>query len=614
MKNVFKLFGLITLVAIIGFGFAASLTGCGGDDDNGNGNGIMRTVTFDANGGTVEGAATKAVQVEDGEKVVEKMPTDPVYGSKYFWGWFDKKTQPYGNCFTGTIPITANKTVYARWDDTNPPPQRLIVTFNTNGGTFTGNETTWVIEVYPNETVIPPWANIDGGLMLSGWNSEKNGTGTAFDEDTPVTASLTVYAQWKKPEDMPVKDRWGKWVDDTSTATLVYSVADDGVCSITVGGKVDEAAWKVQAIYKYTAKTDTCYEYTFEAWTQSGTRDFQFQYYYDNDEKVYLNTRVTITDTRTTYTIYGQEIPKGGLRQVEFQCADQLGTFYVKILGIKEYTTGKLTITNFSGSHGLIQNSYIEGGAWNLDNGLELSFSGSMRIAEYGIDSIEKQIKGNTITIGVWEVNYDEETFAPFFGNITVAEGNLSLKQINFDERGWIGDHFFTNKVPITFTNGNATINFGTQMEFVWFYDPFSPVSPGSPGSPVSSGGTFTLTGIPSEYNGKYAYLAAGLDHDDFLLGAESINMSRWIYTFPRISNGSVSIPLWRIMEWEWDSIRRYSGNNTVDDVMVYICATSTLSEDASPDLIQAIRFNKVGFSEGNATKSWNSGELVKIE
>jgi len=33
MKNVFKLFGIIALAAIIGFSFAA----CGGDDDNGGG-------------------------------------------------------------------------------------------------------------------------------------------------------------------------------------------------------------------------------------------------------------------------------------------------------------------------------------------------------------------------------------------------------------------------------------------------------------------------------------------------------------------------------------------------------------------------------------------------
>jgi len=269
------------------------------------------------------------------------------------------------------------------------------------------------------------------------------------------------------PEDRPVAERWGKYVDPSSTATLDYSVNNDGVCTITVGGIPEyrsDYRWKAFAGFSYTAKAGTSYEYTFEAWTQSGDRDLNVQYY--GDENIYLYTGVSITNTRTTYTVRGLHLPEGGECLLEFQCADQTGTFYVKIFEIKEFNIGKLTITNFSGSPSLTQNSFIVGDAQNSDYSLKKLSFGSISIVDNTMPFSSIQIMGNTITIPVWEVNNDKNTFAPFLGNITVASGDLCLKQINFNDKWqWIGDNFFYNKVPITFRNGNATINFGAQMK-----------------------------------------------------------------------------------------------------------------------------------------------------
>ncbi|MDR2576100.1 MAG: leucine-rich repeat domain-containing protein [Treponema sp.] len=147
------------------------------------------------------------------------------------------------------------------------------------------------------------------------------------------------------PENKPVKDRWGKWIADDATATLDFSVDNNGVCKITVGGiaqpndNTDEwGRWKANAQYDYTAKAGKSYIYTFEAWTESGTRELGFQYNTDNDNNIYLNESISLTTTRKTYTVYGQPLSKDVINHVEFQCADQLGTFYVKILEIKEYT------------------------------------------------------------------------------------------------------------------------------------------------------------------------------------------------------------------------------------------------------------------------------------
>jgi hypothetical protein len=470
MKNTVKLFNIITLTAIIGSSFAAlSLTGCGGGGDRNEGdNPVMRTVTFDANGGTIEGAATKTVKVENGKMVT--LPAEPVNSQKSFWGWFEGKTEGnYGNPFDETIPVTADKTVYARWGNTAPPEQ-FDITFNANGGIFAVGVTTHVIKVYKGDTVTMPYPTRNDGYAPSGWNSKADGSGAAFDSSEPVTAAFTVYAQWKKSEDMSEKERWNVWREPSSTATLDhYSIDDDGVCTVTVGGAPDQNsdgvwnAWKITAQYAHTGKADTSYVYKFEAWTQSGARDLDVHYYQDNDKGVYLYETIPITTTRTTYTVYGEALPKGGVQYIKFQCAAQLGTFSVKILEIKELQIGTLTITNFSGSPGLTQNMDVYGGA-STDTA-DLSFCASLRIDD-GWAQSNITIKGNTITIPVWELNYGEKTVVPYTGNITVEAGDLELCQWNHtSDWKWLGSDFFVSKVPITFTNGNATINFGTQMQ-----------------------------------------------------------------------------------------------------------------------------------------------------
>jgi len=163
-----------------------------------------------------------------------------------------------------------------------------------------------------------------------------------------ISNAVTVTGNVIPPEDYdPQTDRWwGRWVDRTSTVTSTYTVdAADGVCTITVGGKAQPnnetdnwGRWKANTQYGYTAKANTPYAYTFEAWTSSGNRELGLEYYGDNDGEVWLNSSVKISSTQTTYTIKGERIPKDSLCGFSFQYADQLGTFYVKMISIEEYT------------------------------------------------------------------------------------------------------------------------------------------------------------------------------------------------------------------------------------------------------------------------------------
>jgi len=147
------------------------------------------------------------------------------------------------------------------------------------------------------------------------------------------------------PEERPDEERWWSWSDPSSTATITHSVAEDGVCTIVVRGAPDDAwsAWKAMAGYNYTTTAEKSYKYTFEAWTVSGTRDLLVNYYEDINDQVWLSETVLITTTRTTFTVYGQDLPKSGENALRFHSADQTGTYYVKILSINKSSDGSDT-------------------------------------------------------------------------------------------------------------------------------------------------------------------------------------------------------------------------------------------------------------------------------
>jgi hypothetical protein len=159
---------------------------------------------------------------------------------------------------------------------------------------------------------------------------KNNGSGEDFDDpDVP-------------PEDLHDKDRWYSSVHPESTATLDLSVADDGVCTMIVGGVVDHIGWHTQGKYNFTAKVNTSYTYVFEAWTDTGTRNLAVSYYdnafddYDNRGGYFFS----IDTTRKAFTLIGPRVTKAGVRTFEFSCAGQLGTFYVKIISITETPPG----------------------------------------------------------------------------------------------------------------------------------------------------------------------------------------------------------------------------------------------------------------------------------
>lgn len=105
----------------------------------------------------------------------------------------------YSNADAGIYPFTVS---YPGADDISGELHVLnqvdiyTVTFNKNGGST---------EVTPSSVTVQSGLSIGTsmpnspsytGYTFTGWNSEPNGSGTPFDENTIVTGNMTVYAMW----------------------------------------------------------------------------------------------------------------------------------------------------------------------------------------------------------------------------------------------------------------------------------------------------------------------------------------------------------------------------------------------------------------------------------
>ncbi|MDR2717301.1 MAG: hypothetical protein LBB89_04460 [Treponema sp.] len=262
------------------------------------------------------------------------------------------------------------------------------------------------------------------------------------------------------PEQLPEAQRWDKWVDPKSTATLDYSVdPDDGVCTITVRGTPEEHneidgwyAYKAAARYRYTAKANTRYTYVFEAWTESDMRVLHLQYYWDDDDQLSLGFDIPLTSARKTYIRTGQVIPKNKAGRLDFQCADQLGTFYVKIISITENTGVPKTIT-ITG----IPEKTVHAVLRVSDD--DLYDDGAVAVSHWGI------ISGNSVLFNLNE---------PSTGDLWFGSGYyyLIIDYLSEDKDEWGPWYFYTNgtgtRQKYNITSATSTIPFN---KFTYFFD-----------------------------------------------------------------------------------------------------------------------------------------------
>jgi hypothetical protein len=180
--------------------------------------------------------------------------------------------------------------------------------------------------------------------------------------------------------------------------------------------------------------------------------------------------------------------------------------------------------------------------------------------------------------------------------------------EYNFNYGITIPENIPTGRIMATITNFSISV--------VGDDDP-----PGNGGNPNSGGGTLTVTGIPSQYNGKYASLI--IDNSILTLyGCQGVNTSTQAVTLVQIANGKADLPVWSITgrydedidDYIVTSSSRYSGNGTFSSdetkptfAEMYFLIYNTANPTEYSDLIIAGYPSSITFTNGSATIAWSS-------
>jgi len=139
-----------------------------------------------------------------------------------------------------------------------------------------------------------------------------------------------------------------------------------------------------------------------------------------------------------------------------------------------------------------------------------------------------------------------------------------------------------------------------------------------------SSTGRFTLTGIPSQYNGKYAYfMGSNIDYEvDAYYVPEAVAVfganfmptlfrSKGEIKFPEIKRGSVTLPLrYAYISNGMSNLDSYRRSEALKFI-INIYDHEVVESSTMDDWICTVTFNSVVFSDGSATRAWSAADDV---
>jgi len=197
----------------------------GGSSGTGTGGSVARpeagyTITFDANGGTVNPGT--AVTARDG--ILVNWPK-AVRDGYVFDGWYTAPTLTGGSLVTANTAFRMDATLYAHWTKV------YTVTLDANGGSFahlfpllpsagttdvktgTDGKLNWV------SLPAPKPGTAQSGLVFDGWYDQPGAGGTKITEDTVFTKDTTLYAHWLQTYTVTFDAGTGGSVNPASAAT-----------------------------------------------------------------------------------------------------------------------------------------------------------------------------------------------------------------------------------------------------------------------------------------------------------------------------------------------------------------------------------------------------------
>jgi uncharacterized repeat protein (TIGR02543 family) len=315
------------------------------------------TVTFDSDGGTPP-QTTKTVDSPGG--TVGALPPAPTKTGYVFDNWHTEKNGA-GSQFTAATPVTANITVYANWKG-----ESFTVTFDSDGGTPA--QTPKTVANSGGTVDALPTAPTKTGYTFDNWHTEKNGAGTQFTAATPVTANITVYANWK--EENPLVG--GVWMDPNQNTH-----------------------------YKFTdtphATVSNRYVYSTKGWNGN---DFNVAGYYDIKEN-----KITLRPDN------------GGATEKSYEIINSLLILEKGKAGEARYTRNPETGGGFNGEPAAAP----LGGIWQ-DNAATTSYLGFNNKGEYFSLNIQNNNKFWWDVSGTYELNGNELIFRRYTGTGTTQE------------------------------------------------------------------------------------------------------------------------------------------------------------------------------------------------
>ena len=229
------------------------------------------TLKYDANctdyTGTVPASETKPVEKGKNGSFTVKGNGTLARPGYTFVGWTENAAGTgtvYNANDTITVAAGTTKTLYAKWEKI-PEQVEITLTYDPNGGN--GNQHKDTVKVTEGEsytfTIKSPVAigiTAKDGYEFTGWNTRADGKGDAVTGTITISASTTIYAQWKK---LP------------TTATVIYH-ANGGTATTdpVIRADVDPSAYRVETTGEvgFTAPSGK----TFLTWNteQDGSETF----------------------------------------------------------------------------------------------------------------------------------------------------------------------------------------------------------------------------------------------------------------------------------------------------------------------------------------------------